>query len=237
MTREDGSAYYEGRRAELLASFGEDAGFWRQIAGANYREEFAEAVVQEAREQFEALIPRIPYIGGDENHLTANLVDSTRFLALYSAMKARGKTAVETGRVRYYAIEARSGCPAPPIAPSQRLSPEALQRRRRQRAAQSHELVKSYPDTWVYDFIEGDGEEFDYGYDFLQCATRRFYAAQGAEELLPFYCFLDYAMSRTAGLGLERARTLSLGDDRCTFRFKRGRRTEPGWPPAFLEHR
>ena len=57
---------------------------------------FAAAILKQAREQFEALIPQIPYIGGDENHLTASLIGSARCLALYKAMKAGCKTMVES---------------------------------------------------------------------------------------------------------------------------------------------
>ena len=101
--------------------------------------------------------------------------------------------------------------------------------RRRQRAARSQE--RRYPDDYVYAFVAGDGEAFDYGYDFSECAAQKFYRAQGAEEFLPYYCFLDFAWSRVLGLGLSRSMALSEGCALCNHRFKRGRETLVEWPP------
>jgi hypothetical protein len=77
---------------------------------------------------FAALIPEIPYVDGDENHLTASLIGSARCLALYQAIDERGKSAAETGRVLYYAIEASP--PPAPIPPAERLSRWASMDRR-----------------------------------------------------------------------------------------------------------
>ena len=104
--------------------------------------------------------------------------------------------------------------------------------RRRRRAEWSQE--RRYSAGYVYHFVAGDGQAFDYGYDFAECAAQKFYQAQEAEEFLPFFCFLDYAYSRVYGLGLTRTTTLSEGGTRCDHRFKAGRQTEAGWPPPFL---
>jgi hypothetical protein len=84
----------------------------------------------------------------------------------------------------------------------------------------------------VYEFVVGDGEEFDYGYDFLECAAQKFYHAQDADKFTPFYCFLDYPKSK---MGLSRTMTLAEGHAKCNHRFKEGRKTEFGWPPPFLK--
>ena len=85
----------------------------------------------------------------------------------------------------------------------------------------------------MYDFVPGDGESFDYGYDFHQCATQAFYHQQDADDFLPYYCFLDFAESRVHGLGLSRTMTLAAGEAKCNHRFRKGHRTEPEWPPEF----
>ena len=106
-------------------------------------------------------------------------------------------------------------------------------RRRRERAERSQE--RRYAWDWVYAFVEGDGEEFDYGYDFEECATEKFYRTQGAEEFLPFYCFLDFPKCEQGGLGLRRTMTLAEGGEKCDFRFEEGGKAEQRWPPTFLE--
>ena len=223
--------YYMARRVELLQEFDEEMERWRLVLASQYGSDFAEQVLRESREQYQSLLPLVPYIGGDDNHLTSSLIGSAQCLALYRAMKTHAHTAAETGKVLYDAILARRHEPATPVSSAPLLTPEQLMERRRQRAAQSQE--RRYADDYMYAFVEGDGEAFDYGYDFSECAAQKFYHAQGAEEFLPYYCFLDYAWSQVLGLGLSRSTTLSEGYARCAHRFKRGRKTLVEWPPPF----
>jgi hypothetical protein len=222
--------YYTARKAEFLKEFDEESQYWRPIITLQYGEDFANILLREAREEFEALLPHIPYIGGDENHLTSSLVESVWYLALYKAMRKHGRTAEETGKVLYDATVARIDEAPATIPPSERLTVEQLMERRKRRAERSQE--RHYPEDYVYEFVAGDGEEFDYGYDFLECAAQKFYHTQNADEFTPFYCFLDYPKSK---MGLHRTMTLSEGHTRCNHRFKEGRKTEFGWPPPFLK--
>jgi hypothetical protein len=226
------SDYYIVRKCEILKGFDEAAQRWMPVLSRRYGGGFADAVLQEARAELEALIPEMPYIGGDENHLTGSLIGSVRCLAFYRAMKARGKSAAETGQVLYDAVQAHPDDYVPHIPPSQRLSRDELMERRRKRARRSQE--RRYAWDWVYEFVEGDGEAFDYGYDFYECATEKFYRAQGAEEFLPFYCFLDFPKCELGGLGLSRTTTLAEGGEKCAFRFKEGGQSTQEWPPPFL---
>jgi hypothetical protein len=89
------------RKSELLRRFDEESQYWRPAIVGRLGRRVADIVLREAGEEFEALIPQIPYIGGDENHLTESLIGSVRYLALYKAMKKHGKTAEETGKILY----------------------------------------------------------------------------------------------------------------------------------------
>lgn len=160
--------------------------------------------------------------------MTRHLIRSTTSLALYKAMKARGKTAEETGKIIYDAVVER----VRHLPPSARLSPEDLARKREQ-ARKSWQ--RRYPSDWVWDFVEGDGVEFDYGYDFFECGTQKLYHAHGADEFLPFYCFLDFVTYRTPGWGFRRTITLAEGHEKCDFRFTEGGNTDRDWPPPFLK--
>ncbi len=226
-TSEMGRAYYLARMAEILAVFDTHAQAWKPFLVSRYGDDFADAILREARREHEILIPEIPYIGGDENPMTRHLIRSTTSLAFYKAMKRRGKTAEGTGRIVYDAV-VESVRHLPPSAP---LTAQDMDRKREQ-ARQSHERV--YPGGWVWTFVEGDGVEFDYGYDFIECGSQKLYHAQGADEFLPFYCFLDFVTYRTPGWGFARTMTLAEGYERCDFRFKRGGKTERAWPPPFL---
>ena len=222
--------YYTSRESEILALFDDHAQAWKPFIGSQYGDAFAEIILKEAREQHEMLIPEIPYIGGDENPMTRYLIRSTTSLALYKAMKAQSKTAEETGKIIYDAVVERVS--HLPISPTKALSPEHIQAKKEQ-AKKSRE--RRYPGDWVWEFVEGDGEEFDYGYDFLECGTQKLYHTQGADEFLPFYCFLDFVTSKTSGRALIRTMTLAEGYEKCNFRFKKDGKTEHKWPPPFLK--
>ena len=230
MNELEGKEYYLSRKSEILTHFATHAEAWRPFLASRYGDEFADTVLREAREQYEALIPEIPYIGGDENPMTRHLVRSTTSLALYKAMKARGKTAEDAGKVVYDAVVASVG--QLPPRPFKELSAEYIAKEKEQ-ARKSQE--RCYPEDWVWEFVEGDGVEFDYGRDFLECGTRKLYHAQDADEFLPFYCYLDFATHRTTGWGFARSMTLAEGYEKCNFRWKKGKETRKGWPPSFLE--
>lgn len=52
-------------------------------------------------QRFEALLPDIPYIGGDENRLTKSLYMAAAMLAMYQALRARGESAEGAARLIY----------------------------------------------------------------------------------------------------------------------------------------
>lgn len=221
--------YYISRSQELLRDFRHKARGWRSVLRDRYGEDSAEQISKEAEGAFVTLIPQIPYIGGDENRLTGSLISSAMALALYRAMTAHRKSPYETGRVLYDAIVAAP--PPPPIPPSEYLTREQLMQRRRADAERSQR--REHAMDFVYELVEGDGETFDYGYNFFECATRKFYRQQHAEEFLPYYCFLDYLKGERVGLGLRRSKTLAQGDDQCDHRFIEGGRADRTWPPDF----
>jgi len=221
--------YYTSRKAEILATFDEHAHNWKAAMVSRYGERLADALLKEAREQTELLIPEIPYIGGDGNPMTRHLIRSTPSLALYKAMKARGLTARETGKIIYDAVVAVIG--QLPFSPSGPPSPEFV-RKRKEEAARSQE--RRYSGDWVWEFVEGNGDEFDYGYDFLECGVQKYYQAQGAGELLPYFCFLDFVTARASGQVLMRSMTLAEGGEKCDFRFRSAEGNQE-WPPSFPE--
>jgi hypothetical protein len=234
MHHSPGPEFYTSQQTKLLEQFDQQAAQWRHELVATFGEAFATRVIRMTRDGFKELLPTVPYIGGEENHLTANLLDAARCLALYQAMRAEGRTEAQTGKVLYDAILSRSEQARDEVVTGKRLTEDQLMQRRRQRAERSQR--RACPDNWVYEFVPGDGTTFDYGYDFSECAAQKLFRQHGAEEFLPFYCFLDFAVSAVFGLGLTRSQTLANGDPICNHRFKRGGRTGCSWPPPFLRH-
>lgn len=230
MSGPTGRACYESRRRDILAMFDEHARSWIPFLTERFGSAFAEDVTADARRIEASLIPEIPYIGGDENPMTRHMIRCTTTLALWEAMRARGKTAAQTGEILYRAVAA-----SVKRLPQQPMSDEegtAHMERQRREARKSQE--RRWPGDWVWEFVEGDGATFDYGYDFTECGTQKWFHARGADEILPFYCYLDFVTYRTPGWGFARTMTLAEGHPKCDFRFKRGGATEHTWPPPFL---
>lgn len=224
--------YYILREQELLQDFEKSAKCWGIVLSQNQDESLVESILQTSREHFLSSIPQIPYIGGDDNHLTGSLIGSVQCLAFYFGMKTHGKSAVEAGKVLYDSVFVREGEHDSRPSPSPRLSREERMELRKQRAERSQK--REYAWDWVYEFVEGEGESFDYGYNFTECATQKVYQLYGAEAFLPFYCFLDFPKCELAGLGLRRTNTLAEGDECCNFRFKEGGTATQRWPPKAL---
>ena len=84
-------------------------------------------------------------------------------------------------------------------------------------------------------FVNGNGQDFDYGIDYTECASCKFLIAQNALELAPYVCAVDKAASEMMGWGLSRTMTLAEGGEKCDFRFKKGGKTDVAMPQSLTQ--
>ena len=224
------SNYYLARKRRFLLEFDLVARSARSVI-EKYFGENARTLTAEARREFEALIPQFPYIGGKQPH-TEFIIFTGMLLAVYRVNKAHGKTAEQTGEMVFKM--GRAFLNSFPTFLLRLLMPLNFSRRYldliRKGAIESQQ--RKYPEGNVIDFVEGDGITFDYGVDYLECASCKFLAKQGAPEIAPFLCPVDILFSEALGWGLTRTTTLAAGADRCDFRFKKGGPTVVAVPVA-----
>jgi hypothetical protein len=223
--------YYIANEELLLRDFDQDAKYWQRIIAQKKDGEIAKIGIWQARQIFIELLPVLPKIGGEDNPFISELIRSVRYLALYKSMKAFGWTAMGVGEVVFEAIflfGEEQGFPA--IPPASDLTEEFEQE---MVAIADRSLERVYPGDYVYKFVQGDGIEFDYGFDFIECASYKFYADQNVVGFLPYFCYSDFAMSKIGGHGLTRMMTLSEGYSMCNHRIMQGRATKAEWPPKF----
>jgi hypothetical protein len=232
-TEETVERYYARNKARLLREHRRLTSTGQEIMAPRYEADFVAAVIRESLAEFERLIPELPYIGGEQNPLTGNLVFSASALAFYRVMKRGGKSVEETGKLLYRIMEAW-------IRRYPRLIRRLMgryymsklnQRRSRQRVPLSQE--RRYAGDWVFEHVEGDGETFDWGRDYVECGIVKFLRSQRADELTPYLCLTDYALFGALGIELKRTMTLAEGCDKCDFRFRKGE-SPSGWPPPWL---
>ncbi|MFN8371831.1 MAG: hypothetical protein U0694_02995 [Anaerolineae bacterium] len=76
-------SYYLDNKDKMLRDFDHNTGVVRHVLEQHqcYPKEVIDAIIHEARREYEDLIPQIPYIGGAQNPLTWNLVMSAQYLA------------------------------------------------------------------------------------------------------------------------------------------------------------
>ena len=196
-------------------------------------EEQGERFMQEVRQEYEALIPRITYIGESNLALTFFL-PTTRYLAVYRALQRQGRSLEDAGRL-IFLIATEEARAVPYVG---RRLMEALWFSRwfrwlaKKRAIKSQQRI--YPGNFVLTYVEGDGREFDYGIDYTECANCLFLRAENAFELAPYACATDKPISELLGWGLTRPKTIAEGYPICSFRFKKGGKTNVHIPQSLL---
>ena len=194
----------------------------------------ANQFLQEARLEYEALLPRIPFIGTNALSLSF-FIPTTRYLAMYRALQKQGRTVEDAGRLAYLiGTEEAKAIPYIVRRFMEWLWFSPLVEWGLEKKTIRTRRVK-YPGESVLHYVKGDGREFDYGVDYTECAVCKFLRAENAFELTPYACAIDKPVSELMGWGLTRTRTLAEGFPTCEFRFKKGGRTQVVIPQSLQD--
>ena len=217
-------ANYAPQKSRLLKDFDRMAARVKRVLISRYGEEQAKALIRESRQEYEALIPQIPYIG-EKSPMLIFLLPTSRYLAVYRALQKRGATVEDAGRLIYEMMEAETKAIPRPV---RRLTgwlwfSRLFLRRVTKRAAESQK--RQYPGGYVFTYVEGNGRDFDWGIDYAECSSCKLLKAQNAMDLAPYVCAVDKVSSELLGWGLTRTMTLAEGFEKCDFRFKKGGET------------
>ncbi|MHC4395791.1 MAG: L-2-amino-thiazoline-4-carboxylic acid hydrolase [Planctomycetota bacterium] len=190
-----------------------------------YGEELANRLYRETRQEYEKIIPEIPYIQGMRARaLNSFLIIVAQELAVYRIMKRHNKNLEEIWEICHEAIKSRME----KFSQIKRwllkylMFSNFLMRRVKKRARRGEQL--KFGDFEVR-YLIGDGKEFDWGVDYVGCGHYSFLKAQGAEEFAPYVCLSDIPLSDALGWGLIRTQTIADGCQSCDFRFKKGSKT------------
>lgn len=98
-------ASYQPRKARLLRNLDRWVARVRPLLLSRYGEERTAALIRDSRQEYEALVPQIPYIG-DRNPLLIFLLPTSRHLAVYRALQRQGEPVEAAGRLIYEMSEA-----------------------------------------------------------------------------------------------------------------------------------
>lgn len=218
--------YYKANLGKLLQDFDRTSELIKASLIARYGQEFASTLEREARREYEMLIPEIPYIKGwRARMLNSFLLITAQELAVYKAMKKYDKPPAEAWELCHEALRCRLA-EIPPWKRwvLRRFMFSSLVRMIIARRARQEQKVRF--GDFELEYLVGEGSEFDFGVNYLQCGNQSFVKKHGGEEFAPFICMSDIALSEAMGWGLIRTQTLADGCSHCDFRFKNGAATQ-----------
>ncbi|MCJ7773366.1 MAG: L-2-amino-thiazoline-4-carboxylic acid hydrolase, partial [Desulfobacterales bacterium] len=181
-----------------------------------------DSVLDEIRLEYLDLIPHVPYIGGNENPIFSNmLLESVIDLAIYKVLKKRNVSVNDIGTIILETFNSRINT-SPKILTkivNMLLFSSLVKLLLKKRAQKSQARI--YEMDWVFNYVDGNGEGFDYGVDYLECAICKYYHLHNADEIIKFKCQCDFPLSELFGWGLKRTTTIAEGKQKCDFRFKK----------------
>lgn len=201
-----------------------------------FGEEQAPVMREEMRQEYRRLFPGMPDIGGRRNPYTRLLKGSgPQALAVHRVVVRHGGTAEDTGWLFHFGQRAALDRVPQVLRHWMGRHRPSGQSLGQWRKAARRSQARRYPDDWVFEILDGDGESYDFGMDVTECGAVKYLHAHGADELAPYICDLDYVVAEKMGYGLRRTKTLAWGCDRCDFRISQRDQTSAPWPPRFGE--
>ena len=232
--------FYIRKRSKFLRSFDERLTVVKEELCKKFNDKKSEDLIRQMKAEFENILPDIPYIGGQKNPTTLVLVKCMSDLAIFRTLEKVGFSFREIGEFHYnYVIAALN------------LRKEALENAGRdpseypfdpvymdyQKKLTEETKKKLYPDDWVMDFVEGDGDgEFlEWGWNITECGVQKAFKKLGDEKYVPFICLGDHYEAEGLGFGFSRTQALGFGAPLCTHRFVKNFKTPRAWPPDDLE--
>jgi hypothetical protein len=215
-----GENYYAVHEDKLLKDLNQKLPFFRRALLARFSKDEVERIIAELQAEFRAMLPRLPYIGGQQNPLTTNLVACSWFLALYRVLQPRGLSDDGIGDLVYrVAEEWVTSAPRWLGRVQSWIIKTPLLRLIFKRISRQSQQMK-YPGDFVVHFVPGDGRTFDFGLDFTGCAIHKFFQAEGAGHFAKYMCRIDYLTTSYKGIELTRTGTIANGAEKCDFRYR-----------------
>ncbi len=214
--------YYISRKAELMKDFSKKTNVMPKLLAGKFDDAKIDKILKQMNEEFENLIPKIPYIGGDQNRYTRFIIQDISCIAIIRILEKEGLSYREIGEFYYEVIDAefRNGkewLEKKGIDPAQiYLTTKAINRIK---SFEEYSHKRAYPYDWVHYFVEGDGVSFEYGINISECGTYKLFKKLDAEKYVPLQCMRSFHEADIFGYGVFRTQTLATGSSTCDYRY------------------
>ncbi len=214
--------HYMGQSKKLLKEFDQTATLLENYIVSRFGIQLASQLKEDILKEYEKLIPEIPYIPGIRGKsFNSFLLITAQELAAFKAMKKLGKTAGEAWELCHEALRL-SMAKVPKwkrwLLRCFMFSPFVMTIMEKRAKRQKKDRLGDFEIEYLF----GEGKDFDFGVNYLQCGNINFAKKFGGEEFVPYICMSDIALSKALGWGLTRTQTLADGCSFCDFRFKKG---------------
>ncbi len=234
MKKDNNKNYYLEIKAKMMKDFDKMFKCTKQALKQHFDPAKIDKLYEEGKAEYTSLLPQLPYIGGHKNKATMNLVGGAIILAVIRPLEREGLTTSEIGKIVYQTFDLYFQ--AKPrflrwLINKMVFAGSSLKKAKKEAEKSA---LREHSGDFVTEFVEGDGESFDFGMDYIECAIHKLYQEQAAEKYLQYVCLGDYPMFQALGIGFTRTQTIGNGGNKCDARFKRGGKTASGWPPEEL---
>ena len=230
--------YYTKRKAKLLKDFDSILPMLQKILAAKFNDEKIDEIFNLMKQEYEDLIPEIPYIGGKKNFFTNYLIGGATILAIIRIIEKERFTLRDIGEFFYKLSDINNEFRKKMMEdtgkdPSQ--YPFEKEYMDYMKFAAETSQKRKYPEDWVADYVEGDGKTFEWGFNVYECGIYKFFKKYGAEKYVPLICLSDFSEASIFGFGFSRTQTLGNGAPLCDHRYIKDFKTPPAWPPDKIQ--
>ncbi len=222
-----GKDYYVSNSEKFLTDFEKTLKAAESYLKTKYNDETAQEICKTAGTEFTHLLPDLPYIGGDKHPGTKWMLLSGHWIAFLRPMRENGYSTESAAQMMYDLY----------MGHLDTLPKEKMAKRGQYMFTQEYmDIMKNWTQKskdqrvdWAADFVPGDGNSFDWGIDYHYCPCLDYFKTQGAAEIAPYFCLVDFPEHKLMGTGLVRTKTLAQGDEICNFRYKKDRAVTQDW--------
>ncbi len=209
------------RTQKLLAKYNQIGRAVRMRLLDYYPAKLIWGVIEDAGRELVFLAQKVPYIG-ENNIWQFNLDTCVMSMAIYRTLKRRKFDFNEAVQIQNDIFDAYMQHIPTPFRSAYRWYYFSPLHQKRLSDAAARSQRRQYPGDWVFNYVEGNGDGFDFGVDISECAIFKMYRVCGVDDgYLPHLCKLDHAMSNFLSLGFIRHGTLAEGSPVCDCRWKR----------------
>lgn len=196
--------------------------FFNTLLAEYFKNDKIKKIDNEITANFNNLLKNLPDIGDiKENHFAKFLPLAAQNLAIYSILKQEKLDIKEIGKIFFeeLLLETRS-IPEWYNKITEKDNWQSWTKLLKKWAPIS--MKRKYPMDNMYKYIP-KSKDFTFGLDMYESTIIKYFKANNAEDIIPYFGMHDYVVCDLIGFGLVRTKTLHEGDDLTDYRFKIGK--------------